>query len=161
MQGTVEVAVVSPQSDVGRACLNEYFRELAERFSAGFDPAKSSLPDPDSMSAPTGCFLVATIDGRAVGCGGFKMSGDDAAEIKRMWVSPAVRGQGIGRRLLEALEEHAREAGCRVARLDTNETLHEAHRLYRRAGYREIPRFNDEPYAHLWFEKVLSTQTFP
>ena len=73
-----------------------------------------------------------------------------------MWVSQAVRGLGLGRRILADLEASAQEGGVRVLRLETNRTLAEAIGLYRSAGYREVPAFNDEPYAHHWFEKMLS-----
>jgi GNAT superfamily N-acetyltransferase len=76
-------------------------------------------------------------------------------EIKRMWVAPAVRGLGLGRRLLAELERWARESGATAARLDTNRNLAEAISMYRSSGYAEIPRFNDERYAHHWFEKPL------
>jgi ribosomal protein S18 acetylase RimI-like enzyme len=72
-----------------------------------------------------------------------------------MWVSPAVRGLGLGRRLLTGLEAHAAANRVRTLRLETNRSLDEAIRLYRAAGYREVPAFNDEPYAHHWFEKTL------
>jgi ribosomal protein S18 acetylase RimI-like enzyme len=72
-----------------------------------------------------------------------------------MWVAPRVRGLGLGRRLLRELESHARGAGARSVRLETNRSLIEAIALYRSAGYVEVPAFNDEPHAHLWFEKPL------
>ena len=74
-----------------------------------------------------------------------------------MWVAPAARGLGLGRRLLRELEEQARRRGARVVRLETNRTLAEAIALYRSAGYVEIEPFNDEPYAHHWFEKPALT----
>ena len=72
-----------------------------------------------------------------------------------MWVAPEVRGRGVGRKLLEALEHAARERGFTAVRLDTHSSLAEALQLYRTSGYREIPRFNDNPYAYHWFEKAL------
>ena len=72
-----------------------------------------------------------------------------------MWVSPDARGLGLGRRLLRELEQDAAAAGARAVRLETNRSLTEAISLYRQAGYREVDRFNDEPYAHHWFEKRL------
>ena len=74
-----------------------------------------------------------------------------------MWVAPRVRGLGLGRRLLLALEHEAREAGVGVLRLETNRTLIEAIQLYRDSGYQEVEAFDDEPYAHHWFEKRLVT----
>ncbi len=75
-----------------------------------------------------------------------------------MWVSPATRGLGLGRRLLGELEQRVLDSGASVARLETNQVLSEAIGLYRSAGYREVPAFNDEPFAHHWFEKPLRTK---
>ena len=72
-----------------------------------------------------------------------------------MWIAPDARGLGLGRRLLEELENEAKRHGFHVVRLDTNATLDEALALYRSSGYREIARFNDNPYAQHWFEKTL------
>jgi ribosomal protein S18 acetylase RimI-like enzyme len=77
-------------------------------------------------------------------------------EIKRMWVAPEARGLGVARRLLGALEERARKLGRTRVRLDTNRALTQAQSMYRKAGYRGIERFNDNPYADFWFEKDLS-----
>ena len=151
--GAVEVTVVSPRSPAAESCLAEYFQELRQRFAGGFAPEKSVSADPEELTPPAGYFLVATLDGRAVGCGALKVHPAKVGEIKRMWVAPSARGIGIGRRILGALEEQALKAGLRTVRLDTNETLNEALNLYRRAGYREIPAFNENPYAHHWFEK--------
>jgi ribosomal protein S18 acetylase RimI-like enzyme len=72
-----------------------------------------------------------------------------------MWVDPRARGLGIGRRLLAELEQHAIAGGSRTVRLETNKALTEAIAMYRAAGYREVEAFNDEPYAHHWFEKHI------
>jgi hypothetical protein len=72
-----------------------------------------------------------------------------------MWVDPSMRGLGLGRRLLSALEDEAADLGSVRVRLETNRALREAIALYRSAGYREVPAFNDEPHAHHWFEKRL------
>jgi ribosomal protein S18 acetylase RimI-like enzyme len=90
-----------------------------------------------------------------VGCGAVKFHPGAPAEIKRMWTAPAVRGLGLGRRLLTELEARAAASGASTFRLETNHTLAEAIGMYRAAGYREVPAFNDEPYAHHWFEKTL------
>ena len=90
-----------------------------------------------------------------VGCGGLKLRPGAPAELRRMWVSDDVRGLGIGKRLLAELERRAAARGAGAVRLETNRTLTEAIGLYRANGYREIPAFNDEVYAHHWFEKTL------
>jgi DNA-binding MarR family transcriptional regulator/GNAT superfamily N-acetyltransferase len=153
---TVEVAVADPRGSAARACLEAYFAEIGERFENGFEHDLSLTPDEAVMTPPAGLFLVATLHGEPVGCGGLLFEDDRSAYLKRMWVSSSVRGLGLGRRLLADLEGHAVAGGARIARLETNRVLDEAIGLYRAAGYREVPAFNDEPYAHHWFEKELS-----
>ncbi|MGH3286172.1 MAG: GNAT family N-acetyltransferase [Streptosporangiaceae bacterium] len=144
-----------PRRSDARYCLRAYFGELSRRFDGGFDPEQSISADDDELTPPAGLLLVATLHGKPVGCGALKFHGAAPAEIKRMWVDPDARGLGLGRRLLASLEQHAAASGARSARLETNGTLTEAIALYRSAGYREVPAFNDEPYAHHWFEKTL------
>ena len=128
---------------------------MRARFEHGFDPGRSIPADANQLVPPAGVFLVARSCGQPLGCGALKTGAGSIGEIKRMWVAPAARGQGVGRRLLEALEGHARHLGLAVLHLETNRTLHEAQALYRRHGYREVAPFNAEPYAHHWFEKRL------
>jgi ribosomal protein S18 acetylase RimI-like enzyme len=73
-----------------------------------------------------------------------------------MWVAESARGLGIGRRLLDQLEQMARASGATAVRLDTNQALLEAITMYRSSGYTEVAPFNDEPFAHHWFEKPLA-----
>jgi DNA-binding MarR family transcriptional regulator/GNAT superfamily N-acetyltransferase len=151
----VAIDVEAPTSPVAQSCLDEYFRELDQRFESGFDPARSISADAGDLTPPAGLFLVARIRGRPVGCGALKISDGGVGEVKRMWVAGSARGLGIGRRILEALETHARAHGLSVLHLETNRTLKEAQSLYRKYGYQEVEPFNDEPYAHHWFEKKL------
>ena len=72
-----------------------------------------------------------------------------------MWVAPAARGLGLGRRLLDTLETCAREGGARVAHIETSAVLTEALALYQSTGWTEVPPFNDEPFADHWLEKRL------
>jgi DNA-binding MarR family transcriptional regulator/N-acetylglutamate synthase-like GNAT family acetyltransferase len=151
----VEIDVVDPAHRDAQFCVHEYFVELGRRFDTGFDPALSIPAELDDLRPPAGAFLVATLRGEPVGCGALKFHGDEPTELKRMWVAESARGLGIGRRLLDELERRAAAEGARVIRLETNKTLTEAISLYRSAGYREVDAFNDEPYAHHWFEKRL------
>jgi DNA-binding MarR family transcriptional regulator/GNAT superfamily N-acetyltransferase len=153
--GLVDVGIEDPISAAARFCIESYFRELDTRFDAGFDPSASISADADELTEPAGLLLVARLHGEPVGCGALKLHGGEPAEIKRMWVAPTARGLGVGRRILAELEEHARQRGVGVVHLETNQTLREAMSLYRSAGYVEVDRFNDEPYAHHWFEKRL------
>src|SRR5262252_5591653 len=151
----VRFDVEDPRTATSRWCLSQYFAELNERFDAGFDPARSLYADTKVFSRPSGAFVVARVRGRAVGCGAVKFKGTLPAEFKRMWIAKESRGLGLGKRLLDALENQARAAGAKTVRLETNRTLKEAIAMYRQSGYAEIEPFNDEPYAHHWFEKKL------
>ena len=156
----IEIRVEAPSSAVARRCLSAYFRELAARFEAGFDPGRNPAGD-DEMTPPAGFFVVARRDGRPVGCGALIRIGESTGEVKRMWTAPAARGQGVARRVLRKLEELAVEAGLDTVRLDTNRALVEAVAFYRREGYREIARYNANPYAHHWFEKQIEPSLSP
>jgi DNA-binding MarR family transcriptional regulator/GNAT superfamily N-acetyltransferase len=157
----VRLAVEPPGSADARWCLERYFAELDARFEAGFDPARSISADAHELTRPRGLFLVARLHGRPVGCGALKLHSGAPAELKRMWVSPEVRGTGLGRRILHELERLARDEGVTVLRLETNDALGEAIALYRSGGFREVAAFNDEPYAHHWFEKRLAPAPAP
>jgi GNAT superfamily N-acetyltransferase len=151
----VEVAVVDPAHPHAQHCLREYFAELDRRFDTGFDPDVALPALPEEMRPPAGLFLVARLRGDPVGCGALKFHGDEPTELKRMWVAPAARGLGVGRRLLSELEARATANGSHTIHLDTNGTLTEAIAMYHSAGYEEIPAFNDEPHATHWFAKSL------
>jgi DNA-binding MarR family transcriptional regulator/GNAT superfamily N-acetyltransferase len=151
----LQIERVNPASPAARWCVGQYFDELNRRFEAGFDPAASLSADDRDLVPPRGAFLVASVDGEPVACGAVKSVSPGVGSLKRMWVAETVRGLGIGRRVLEALETQARELGMTTVRLETNQTLQEAIRLYRSAGFREVARFSSDPYAHHWFEKSL------
>jgi DNA-binding MarR family transcriptional regulator/GNAT superfamily N-acetyltransferase len=153
--GLVRVEVVDPETEAAQHCLGEYYAELGRRFDDGFDHAVSLAATPEQLRLPAGLFVVAMLHSQPVGCGALKFHGRRPAELKRMWVAPEARGLGLGRRLLSELEQLAREHGVRTVRLETNRNLTEAIALYRSSGYREVPAFNDERYAHHWFEKTL------
>lgn len=149
------ISVEDPDSPDAKWCIEQYFAELGERFEKGFDAGRSIPAGSGELRPPHGAFLLARLDGRPVGCGAVKATGPGVGSIKRMWVSSEVRGSGVGRRLLLALENEAGALGLTLLRLETNRSLHEAQALYRRNGYREVAAFNDDPYADHWFEKRL------
>jgi DNA-binding MarR family transcriptional regulator/GNAT superfamily N-acetyltransferase len=151
----VEIRPVDPSHADARQCLRSYFAELDRRSDTPFDPATGSTAEPHELRPPAGILLVAYLGGVPIGCGALKHHTGAPSDIKRMWVAESARGLGIGRRLLEELEARAAEHGDRSVRLETNAALTEAIALYRSAGYVEVPAFNDEPFAHHWFEKIL------
>ena len=136
-----------------RWCFEQYYVELAGEFGYEVDTA---LPlSVEDLTRPRGLVLIVRDEGAPVGCGAVKLLDDGIGEIKRMWVSPAVRGQGLGGRLLEALESAAAAAGKAVTRLETNGQLGPALAMYRKRGYVQVEPFNDEPFGTHWFRKDL------
>ena len=153
--GLVDVTIENPASAAAAFCFRSYFAELDTRFETGFDPTLSNPADVAELVEPRGVLLVGWLRHEPVGCGALKFGNGGHAEIKRMWVTQSVRGLGVGRRLLGELERAARRRGVAALRLETNRALGEAIGLYRSAGYAEMEAFNDERYAHHWFEKHL------
>lgn len=153
---TVTIRPVDPAHADARAGIRAYVAELDRRFPGGFDPRSGVTADPHELRPPAGELLVAYLRTEPVGCGAVKHHRAEGwSEIKRVWVADSVRGLGLGRRLLGELEGRASAAGTEVVRLDTHRSLTEAAALYRSAGYREVAAYNDNPYAHHWFEKNL------
>jgi DNA-binding MarR family transcriptional regulator/GNAT superfamily N-acetyltransferase len=150
---SVRIDTEPADSADARWCLERYFRELTDLFERGFDPARTISASADELTPPAGVFVIARLGGRPLGCGALKRKDRRIGEVKRMWVAPDLRGLGVGRRILDALEAHARRFRVRTLRLETNRSLAEAQALYRSCGYVEVEAFNDEPYAHHWFEK--------
>jgi DNA-binding MarR family transcriptional regulator/GNAT superfamily N-acetyltransferase len=151
----VEIRPVDPTHPDARLAVGAYFAELDRRSDSGFDPGAGISAEPHELRPPAGLMLVAYLRAEPVGCGAVKHHPDAPSEIKRMWVVEHARGLGIARRLLAELEAQAVRSGARAARLETNRALTEAIAMYRSAGYVEVPAFNDEPFAHHWFEKDL------
>ena len=151
----IDLVEVDPRAEVARYCLGEYYAELARRFERGFDVKLSADPDADTMVRPRGAFLVAFSDDMPVGCVGLKGTCADYAEIKRLWVAPAARGLRLAWKIMDRVEELARELGIPALRLDTNRALPEAIAMYRKSGWIEIERFNDDPYPDFFFEKRM------
>jgi GNAT superfamily N-acetyltransferase len=154
----VELNIENPSSQDAVRCLERYFQELTARFRKGFDPALSNSAAADELTPPKGYLVVARLHGQAVACGALKVTDHMTGEVKRMWVAPHARGLGLGRRILRELERMARIRKLKILRLETNESLKEAQSLYRTSGYTEVDAFNDEPYAHHWFEKHLNAR---
>jgi GNAT superfamily N-acetyltransferase len=141
-----------------RALYEPFIREadgplVYDREGAGVDIEKEIAAGPPAdLAPPNGVLLIARVDGEPAGLGGVRHLD---TEVKSMFVAPRVRGTGLGRRILARLDEIAAEHGCRAIRLDTSDYLTPAVGLYRAAGYREVPPYNDNPKADLWFERDL------
>jgi len=149
----IKIRMVDFADPAVQALLVDVLDELSERYGGSGDDTPIAT---DDFAPPNGAFFVADDGDRLVGCAGWRRHGDDA-ELKRMFTAKAARRRGLGRRLLAAIEESAREAGCRRLILETGDRQPEAIALYEKAGYARIEDFGyykDEPDV-LSFAKAL------
>lgn len=137
-------------------------RELLAELNALLDtqyPGRSvrpgSVTTPEEMAPPRGRFLVGYEDGAPVAVGGVRALDGDACEIKRMYVVPHARSRGVGRALLTALEDAARELDYARVRLDAGAEQRHSRALFAAAGYRAIPPYNGNHIAVFFGEKAL------
>ena len=126
-------------------------------FAALYPAERNYLLDAGTLKQPGLSFYVARSGGRVVGCGALVVQGGDWAEIKRMYVDPSAQGCGIGRLILQTLEDHARRLGLQAIRLETGIKQERAIGLYRAAGYRKRGPFGPYPNDHIsvFLEKSL------
>ncbi|MBO4161557.1 MULTISPECIES: GNAT family N-acetyltransferase [Micromonospora] len=134
----IEIRPLGFDSPVAQTLIRATMADLGVRYGGSGDDTPI---DPTEFVPPHGEFLVAHLDGAPVGCAGWRSHGDDAAELKRMYTVPAVRGRGAARALLAAVEESARRHGRRRIILECGDRQPEAVALYTSAGYERITNF--------------------
>ncbi len=134
----VVIAPESPRADDVVALV----RDLDAYQGALYPPQSNHFLDIDALAAADVRFIVARRAGVAIGCGALRIC-DGYGELKRMYVDPRERGNGIGVRLLGALEDIARDAGLPVLRLETGIAQPEALALYAAAGFRDCAPFGE------------------
>ena len=148
-----EFRTVDPASPPARWAMGQYFAEIAERF--GFEVGSAIDDAAAAYSPPRGFFVLTGPDDAPLACGAVQLLDPDRGEVKRMWVSPDARGQGMARSLLAHLESLLAREGCTWSLLDTNSSLTPAVSLYKSSGYRAVPDYNGNPDADVWFAKRL------
>lgn len=152
-----EFRAVDPSSPGALLAMGHYLAEVEAAF--GFAGGTALEDAKSAFVPPRGIFLLSGPDDDPLACGGVQVLTPTRGEVKRMWVSPAARGQGLAGRLLSRLEAEVLALGCSEAVLDTNSALAPAVRLYERAGYERVPDYNHNPDADLWFAKELGSPT--
>ena len=133
---TPAIAAEPIDSPDARALIAALDAHLSERYP----PEQRFGPNirAEQTEAGRGVFLVARVEDRPVGCGAIRLLGEGDAEVKRMWVDPAVRGRGVARAVLTRLEDTARELGAIRLVLETGIYQAEAIGLYRSAGFETV-----------------------
>jgi GNAT superfamily N-acetyltransferase len=128
-------------SDAARALIGALNAELSGIYP---EPGATHFGlNPDEVSHGRGAFLVVQVNGEAVGCGAVRILEPGTAELKRMYVFPGFRGQGLGRRLVAALEAEARALGGHRLVLETGIRQTAALALYRASGFQPIPPYGE------------------
>ncbi|WP_309663486.1 helix-turn-helix domain-containing GNAT family N-acetyltransferase [Tabrizicola sp.] len=155
LQDQVEIRDADPDDPAALACVGAYYRLLMETFP-DFTPDMFPLPLPDATRCrpPLGACLVAWSDDLPVGCVSLRPLGNGVAEVKRLWVDPVARGQGLARRLMRSIETRAVAQGFTDLRLDSHTDLAPAIALYRNDGWVEIAPYTGYP-ANIWMAKRL------
>ncbi|MER7166220.1 GNAT family N-acetyltransferase [Micromonospora sp. NPDC000207] len=136
----LEIRVVPFDSPVAGPLIGAAMTELGARYGGTGD---DTPVDPAEFAPPAGAFLVGYLDGTAVGCAGWRSHGDSGkvAELKRMYTVGTLRGRGVARRVLAAVERSARDHGRTRLILECGDRQPEAIALYSSLGYERIPNF--------------------
>jgi GNAT superfamily N-acetyltransferase len=142
----VSFDAVDPREPEAQAALSRYVSEVFARVVNG--TRMSPGDGVEAFGPPGGAFLLARTGGKVIGCGAVRALGPGIGEIKRMWIEPGSRGQGLRSRLLLSLEDAARGLGYQRIRLDTNEALVEAIHLYETGGIGESTATTTTPTPH-------------
>ncbi len=158
-QPSMSIAITRERPDAPAAAA--LVRELEDHVEAGYPPESRHGFSVERLLAEDVHFFVLRQGGEAAACGGILFVDGEPAEIKRMYVRPAFRGRGFGRRLLEHLDAHARSQGIMVLRLQTGIHQREAIGLYEQVGFRRIPPFGpytDDPLSVCYERRLGSDQ---
>lgn len=139
------ITLVSAESPQQVELARRLFREYADAIGVdleyqGFTAELEALPSP--YIPPYGSLLLAQVDGDTAGCVALRRLDDATGEMKRLYVRPAFRRWRLGRHLIEAAIQAARQAGYTALRLDTLPGMAAAQGLYRTLGFIEIPAYN-------------------
>ncbi len=141
MDPVIEIILVTAPDDG----ILEMVARLDALMNGLYPPESTHLTPPEELTAGANRFFAAKVDGKLMGCGGFRVVGRDYAEIKRIFVDPSARGLGLAKALLNRLESESRLLGVLEMKLETGIFQPEAIALFERCGYTQCPVFGDYP----------------
>jgi GNAT superfamily N-acetyltransferase len=119
----------------------ELVGRVQQEYVTRYGGQDEAVVDPTEFEPPVGLFLVAEVDGVPAGCGGWRVHAPGVAEVKRVYVAPEFRRQGLAQLLMAALEESAAAAGTRSVVLNSGSRQPEALALYAALGYTSAPGY--------------------
>lgn len=139
-------SITPVRSEPDLSLVRQLFREYAESIRVdleyqGFNAELAGLPG--KYAPPSGELLLARVNGEIGGCVALRALDGATLEMKRLYVRPSTRGQGLGKGLIEAAITSARRLGYAELRLDTLATMASAQALYRSFGFVEIPAYGN------------------
>lgn len=154
----IEIKLENPTSTVAADLIRDLSAELARQYPDSHGGDGAGAFKPQDVMVDRAAFVVAWDGEIPVGCGALRpMDDETVAEVKRMYVRPGMRGKGISRLILEALEEHGRGFGYHTLRLETGARQTEAIGLYQSAGYARIPCYGiyvNEPLSQCYEKRI-------
>ena len=150
---SVEIVMERPDAADAVALIQEIVRNVASAYPQQSRHGRS----PEELAMEAVAFFIIRVNGTAAGCGGIKLGGDGYGEIKRLYIRPQFRGQGLAKRMMEHLEAYARGHDVCILRLQTGIYQIEAMELYRQSGYLEIPPFSpyqEDPFNRFYEKRI-------
>ncbi len=154
MGPVIEITAVTTPDDG----ILEMVEKLDALMNGLYPPESTHLTPPEELATGANRLFAVKVDGKLMGCGGFRVVGRDYAEIKRIYVDPSSRGLGLAKALLSRLESESRLLGILEMKLETGISQPEAIGLFERCGYTRCPVFGDypknDPYSY-FMQKTL------
>jgi GNAT superfamily N-acetyltransferase len=153
---TTTELITAAAEDVRNADATQLIDELSAELAALYQVGDGTAGfKPSDVEIPRAAFVIARIDGYAVGCGALRPLDETTVEVKRMYTRAAYRRKGVAQAIMAEFERLAREFGYTTIKLQTGPLQPEAAALYERVGYYRIPRFSGTWDRVLAFQKDL------
>jgi putative acetyltransferase len=153
---TMTTTIIAAAEDIRSRDSEQLIKELSTELAALYEVADGSAGfNPADVEVPRAAFVIARLEGHAVGCGALRPLDDTTAEVKRMYTRGDYRRKGVAQAILAEIERLAIEYGYSSIKLQTGPKQPEAAALYERIGYYRVPIFRGNKATLLAFQKDL------